>query len=328
MRFIHTADWQIGCADKDLNQVRIASLRNIPTAGIDFILVAGDTFEHPDVPHADLEATASVLRSIPCPVYLIPGNHDPGNPGGIWDKPIWSSIPNLHVLREPKPFAIPGATLLPCPLLSRFRSDDPTAWLADAPSQGLRIGIAHGNLQGIPGLGKSEPIATDIDQSAHLDYLALGHWHGLKGNSRVAYSGTHETSSFGEKNSGNVLIVEPGQKPQPFHTGRLKWLTIDKTIESWQTLEQELLAIPSPEHTNLRLILDGAISTEDRTSIERYKEAHPFWRLRVESDWLVPDVPFPPGLIERVGERLKQSNDPMSKRALLQLRLLAREVGL
>ena len=328
MRFIHTADWQIGTPDKALNEIRIASLGNIPTDDIDFILIAGDTFEHPEVPHADLEAVANVIRSFPCPVYLIPGNHDPGNPGGIWDKAIWTTLSNLQVLREPKPVAIPGATLLPCPLLSRFRSDDPTAWMADAPGDGIRIGIAHGNLQGVPGVGKSEPIFESIVDAARLDYLALGHWHGLKGTSKVAYCGTHETSSFGEKNSGHVLIVTPGQKPLPFKTSLLEWKTIARTIDNWQSLERELQAIPTPASTNLRLILDGAVSTEDQAAIEAYKSTHPFWRLRIESDWLVPDIAFPPGLIERVAGRLQQATDPMSQRALLQLRLLAREAGL
>ncbi len=328
MRFIHTADWQIGTSDKALNEIRIASLRNIPTEQIDFIVVAGDAFEHPDVPSNDLEAVASVMRSFPCPVYLIPGNHDPGNPGGIWDKTLWSTVPNLQVLREPKPLAIPGATLLPCPLLSRFRSDDPTAWMEGAPGEGLRIGIAHGNLSGIPGIGKSEPISEDIVEKARLDYLALGHWHGPKAKSNIAYSGTHETSSFGEKNSGHVLIVEPGHKPVPFRTGRLKWLTIERTIDNWKSLERELQMIATPADTNLRLILDGAVPIEDQAAIEAYKQAHPFWRLRIESDWLVPDLPFPPGLIDRVASRLQASTDPLSQRALLQLRLLAREAGL
>ncbi len=328
MRFIHTADWQIGTPDKALNEIRIAALRNIPTDDIDFILIAGDTFEDPEVPHADLEAVAAVIRSFPCPVYLIPGNHDPGNPGGIWDKAIWATVANLHVLREPKPLAIPGATLLPCPLLSRFRSDDPTAWMADSPGDGIRIGIAHGNLQGIPGIGKSEPIFESIVDKARLDYLALGHWHGPKAKANIAYCGTHETSSFGEKNSGNVLVVELGQKPIAVRTGRLNWLTIERTINNWQSLERELQALPTPAYTNLRLILDGTVSTEDQAAIEAYKSTHPFWGLRIDSDWLVPDLPFPPGLIQRVAGRLQQSTDPMSQRALLQLRLLGREAGL
>jgi hypothetical protein len=81
-------------------------------------------------------------------VYVIPGNHDPAIAASLWQHPSWNR-PNLNVSLEEVPIeAAPGVTLYPCPLTSKSSRIDPTAWIAQAGGSGVRIGLAHGTVQG------------------------------------------------------------------------------------------------------------------------------------------------------------------------------------
>ncbi len=51
----------------------------------------------------------------------------------------------------------------------------------------------------------------------------------------MAHSGTHETTKFGERDSGNVLVVEieshgKAAKIKPVKTGGLDWITISEEL--------------------------------------------------------------------------------------------------
>src|SRR5262249_16578763 len=124
-----------------------------------------------------------MLDSLPMPVYVLPGNHDPLLAGGVWDRAPWNQRTgrSLRLLDQAAPVAIGGATLLPCPVLRKTSLDDPTAWIAKAPRKNgsIRIGAAHGSLKRRDNLPADDHLidrhaASDLD----LDYLALGHWHG------------------------------------------------------------------------------------------------------------------------------------------------------
>ena len=102
--------------------------------------------------------------------------------------------------------------------------------------------------RGIPNGEPDYPIPRDAASRLGLDYLALGHWHSFArydaddGVCRMAYAGTHETTKFGERDSGNAVIVEIAQRGSPpkltrIKTGRLDWRTVERTIDQPQTLE-------------------------------------------------------------------------------------------
>ena len=88
MRFLHTADWQIGMratmlGDKGerVRAARLESARSVVECArrehVDFVVVAGDTFEHNGVERLKVREVAKMLGGAGCPVFLIPGNHDP-----------------------------------------------------------------------------------------------------------------------------------------------------------------------------------------------------------------------------------------------------------
>jgi len=256
MKFIHTADWQLGAkmlqAGPRASEAResrfraIERLLNLARAeDVDFILLAGDTFESPDIDDGVVRKAVSLLnRFDPIPVFVLPGNHDPFVPGGIWDRPSWERVgAHVRLLSEAEEVEVevevgPGACLYPCPLTQKRSSRDPTDWIPPraADDDRIRIGVAHGALDILPGDTTNFPIRPDRTEVADLDYLALGDWHGLMlDNPFSPYPGTIEGTSYGEKAPGHVLVVEiqeAGVRPilRPEKVGGLEWREIDAGI--------------------------------------------------------------------------------------------------
>ncbi|SPE42298.1 Metallophosphoesterase (fragment) [Candidatus Sulfopaludibacter sp. SbA3] len=192
MRFVHTADWQIGMkaahvgkAAERVRSARIETIRRIQhlarESNAEFVLVAGDTFEDHGVSRKLVGQVGDLLAGFDCPVYVIPGNHDPWTQGGVWDqaRDLWSK--RIQILVERSPIQIPGGLLYPCPLMQRWSDQDPTKWISAESAGGIRIGVAHGSLQAPLWEGQqNHPIAMDAAQRSELDYLALGDWHSVK----------------------------------------------------------------------------------------------------------------------------------------------------
>ena len=231
VKFLHAADLHLGLritrfeesACKRIGEARfeaIEKLRDTALAHeVDFIIIAGDVFDDHSVSRTIAERAFTLFegKEINCPVYIIPGNHDPLAPGGVWDRDPWTReqpTKHLQLLREPVPVQVPdlAVTLFPCPLRNRNSVNDPTAWIANHPrtpgDQTIRIGLGHGSLNILPDLPLDDHlIRKDAADAYSLDYLALGHWHkpllhaSADGAKRTAYSGTHEAMRF------------PGSKP-------------------------------------------------------------------------------------------------------------------
>ena len=111
MKFLHTADWQIGMkalqagsASSRVREARVECARRVIEVarahGVEFILVAGDTFENNAIERATVQKIGDILRAFDGPVFVLPGNHDPLEVGCVWEHPVWSSRPNVHVARN------------------------------------------------------------------------------------------------------------------------------------------------------------------------------------------------------------------------------------
>ncbi len=265
---IHSADWQIGkpygrVGDPDkrarLRLSRIEAIGRIAghCSGAAALVVAGDLFDSPTPAASDVSAVCAAIGAIPCPVLVIPGNHDHGGPGSIWHDAFFEQerlrrAPNLEVMLQRQPLELNDLVILPCPLLRRSDSLDPCNWLRQLdwralPADKPRLVIAHGSIQGFGGADLELSGASDADDEhpanannllkldphwlEQVDYLALGDWHGLKQvNEKAWYSGTPETDRFprhGDYRSGQVLRVElrRGQIPrvEALATGQLGW---------------------------------------------------------------------------------------------------------
>ena len=257
---MHSADWQIGkpyarVLDPDkrarLRQVRLEAIGRLADharqQAVQLVLVAGDLFDSPTPSSSDVSSVCAAIGAIPCPVLVIPGNHDHGAPGTVWHSSFFQAeqgrrAPNLQVLLERKVVELDSLLVLPCPLLRRSDSGDPCNWLNQVDWDGLpadkpRLVIAHGSVHGFGAEDLDAPASANnrlrLDGAwlDAVDYIALGDWHGLKQVSAKAwYSGTLEPDRFprsADYQAGQVLQVElrRGEPPklQPLATGGLGW---------------------------------------------------------------------------------------------------------
>jgi DNA repair exonuclease SbcCD nuclease subunit len=278
MRFVHTADWQIGKpfarigdAHKRslVQQARVEAVKRIGVAakenGAEFVLVAGDVFDSTSADKATVSATCSAIGAIGLPVLVIPGNHDHAGPGSVWEQDFFrreqaALAPNLVVLLEPEPHELETAVVLPCPLTRRVVVGDPTEWLrpasayASLPPDKPRIVLAHGSTQSFGGEwddeAESGPAGNLVDleriPAGEVDYVALGDWHGTKQvGPKAWYAGTPELDRFPKgsgHDAGNVLIVEArrGGAPrvEPTPVGRLNWVELAFDLASGGALDE------------------------------------------------------------------------------------------
>jgi len=336
VRFLHTADWQLGAklsllGDRahQARETRFASVGRIIELAreqdVDFILVAGDLFEDHAVGNNTVNRAVDMLARSSAPVYVLPGNHDPLVAGGIWDREVWRSRPDhIQLLDEPRPVQAGDALLLPCPLTQKRSRLDPTEWLASG-EQGsddmVRVGVAHGALD-VLGRDVNFPIAGDRAYDARLDYLALGDWHSVyHHDSRTHYSGTHEPTSFDERDPGKVLIAElsgPGAEPSvtEHRVGRLRWESRQISIEELTDIDDVVQAVSSidePEHAVLRLKLTGSADLAIQAEVDRLNDrlSDTVFHMEVDATALLPEATtdvvlrgLPEGPVLKAGEDL------------------------
>lgn len=292
VRFIHTADWQLGLKLRYLQPERAAQLRLFRFQTVraiaalardrqaDFVLVAGDVLDDNGLGRDNLQQTADALRSFGAlPVGLLPGNHDAATADSALKR--LELPPSVQVLAERAPVHFGDAVIYPCPLLRRHEMDDPTRWLPErAPGEAIRIALAHGGVINFA-IDTERPPPNLIDAGRVLakgfDYLALGDWHGtFRFNSRAWYSGAHEPTRFKESDPGAVLLVEidaPGAEPrvERIPVASTRWLTLDlELVEDGQVaqLRRRLDALEERSLTLLNLTLRGAISLAARDSLD------------------------------------------------------------
>ncbi len=343
MRFIHTADWQLGMkaahAGAAASKVREARLDTAKRIGelirkhsADFILIAGDTFDDNGVDRYLVQKTVDILAGYTAPVYIIPGNHDPLVPGSVWEHPAWHAAANVYVLKEKMPVEIPGGKLFPCPAYEKQSGGDPTAWIP-AEDNGIRIGLAHGTVEGIRQDEPDYPIPRDAARRSRLDYLAIGHWHSYAPyvsndkSIRMAYSGTHEPTKFGERDSGNVLLVEVqshGSVPvvTPIPVGALSWIQMNEKINApgeIQKLLQKIEGILNPGSSLLALSVKGLLFAQDHEQVNRIREviSSRFLYAAMDVAGLMPAPgdnvwinTIQQGPVHDVAVRLKELSDP------------------
>jgi hypothetical protein len=168
--------------------------------------------------------------------------------------------------------------------MARRSQEDPTAWVNTEGLEGIRVVVAHGNAGELMAEDGGFPIAIDTPERTHADYVALGHWHSTvqfrsNGAVRMAYSGTHETTRFGEPDSGNVLLVkipEPCSPPEVSvkRVGRLRWHQVgtSQTITAPGKLAEiarTLTQIPDPQDSLVEVALSGLLFECDRDEVAR-----------------------------------------------------------
>jgi DNA repair exonuclease SbcCD nuclease subunit len=296
VKILHTADWQIGrqysrfdpedaaplAAERYLVVERIARLAL--DRQVDAVVVAGDVFDSQTLKDLSIRRLFNSLSAFSGPWILLPGNHDAALAESIWTQArrLNAVPPNVHLALEAGtiPFADSDLVVLTAPLMQRHTFVDLTAWFdtAETPVGLIRIGLAHGSVQGLlaDDIDSPNPIAANRAETARLDYLALGDWHGLKSiDARTGYSGTPEQDRFKDNDAGHVLEVEisgPGAVPMvtPHRIGRYRWharpitLTVASDLDR---LAQDLATLGSDDVVDVSV--DGQADLAGRHRLQQ-----------------------------------------------------------
>jgi DNA repair exonuclease SbcCD nuclease subunit len=351
LTFLHTADWQLGkpfasiqeeTKRNRVQQARLQAVRNLANtakaSGASFILVAGDSFDSSQATKATVSAACAAIGSLKIPVLIIPGNHDHGGAGSIWEQEFFKRerelAPNLRVLLTPQPVILENAIIFPAPLLRRHEAGDPTAWIRTAleditlPPDLPRIVLAHGTIQGFGSSQEDDDgvstVVNWIDLSRlpldQLDYVALGDWHGTKQvGPKAWYSGTPEIDRFpkGEGNDpGNLLqvTVSRGHPPvvEKIPSSQFLWKELafrfsdDASFDLFTALLDETIGQRGDEHL-LLLSLDGSLGIEASGRLENILESWDSRLLRLKLDHRVTIAPT----YEEIIALTQRADDPL-----------------
>ena len=218
---------------------------------------------------------------------FIPGNHDPALADSAWTRPepflarrttcIWP-----WNRKNRCPSGTGGHACCRPVLGRRHEIDDLTAWFdrAETRDGAIRVGLAHGRSRNSCRAASESPnpVAASRAESARLDYLALGDWHGtLRVDDRTWYSGTPEADRYQSSDPGNALVVTIGGSGAPpdvekVRTGHFAWRTAAMEIRNASDVEAmdrtiaELGPEPGPRLL-LKLRLEGAIDLAARAGL-------------------------------------------------------------
>ncbi len=296
-RFIHSADLHLGRrfgnlpdeARGRLVEARHQIIPRLIRAARDHharhILVAGDLFDTETPTDTVWQQALAAMGADPeVAWWIIPGNHDSLGAESLWKRFKERAGGNVHLIETAAPIDIaPGVVLLPAPLPRRFPGRDLTEWMAgcETDPRALRIGLAHGAIRDFSedGQGAEGIIPPDRAQTARLDYLALGDWHGrIAVGHRCWYAGSPERDGFRHPGLGTcnaVTIAGPGAVPEvvAVETGAFTWAEEDLPLLPGQSAAAALGALmpagPALRRDHLmRFVASGRATLAERAALE------------------------------------------------------------
>jgi DNA repair exonuclease SbcCD nuclease subunit len=301
MRFLHTADWQLGMTRHFLAgdaQPRYSAARRDAVAGLgalaaevraEFVVVAGDVFEHNQLAPRVIGQSLEAMRAIGIPVYLLPGNHDPLDASSVYTSALFTAErpDNVTVLDRAGVHQVrPGLEIVAAP----WRSKAPTTDLVAEALHGLtpgpvtRILVAHGGVDVLdpdrdkPSLIRLAGLEDALARGA-IHYVALGDKHSLTkvGDSgRVWYSGSPEVTNFDdvESDPGHVLVVDVDENTvtvEPRDIGHWRFVTMHRQVDTSRDiadLDMNLDLMTEKDRTVVRLALTGSLTVTDRAALD------------------------------------------------------------
>lgn len=305
MRFLHTADWQLGMTRHFLAgdaQPRYSAARRDAVAGLgalaaevgaEFVVVSGDVFEHNQLPPKVVGQSLEAMRAIGIPVYLLPGNHDPLDASSVYTSALFTAErpDNVVVLDRAGVHQVrPGLEIVAAPWRSKVPTTDLVGdVLDDLPAAAVtRVLVAHGGVDILdpdrdkPSLIRLAKVDDALTRGA-VHYVALGDKHSLTqvgGSGRVWYSGSPEVTNFDnvESDPGHVLIVDIDEAdPQravsvtPRHVGSWRFVTIHRQVDTSRDiadLDMNLDLMTEKDRTVVRLALTGSLTVTDRAALD------------------------------------------------------------
>jgi DNA repair exonuclease SbcCD nuclease subunit len=305
MRFLHTADWQLGMTRHFLAgdaQPRYSAARRDAVAGLgalaaevgaEFVVVSGDVFEHNQLAPQVIGQSLEAMRAIGIPVYLLPGNHDPLDASSVYTSALFTTErpDNVVVLDRAGIHQVrPGLEIVAAPWRSKAPTTDLVAEVLEdlSPASVTRVLVAHGGVDVLdpdrdkPSLIRLAGLDDALARGA-VHYVALGDKHSLTevGNSgRVWYSGSPEVTNFDdvESNPGHVLVVEIDESDSrgavsvtARDVGHWRFVTLHRQVDTSRDvadLDMNLDLMTEKDRTVVRLALTGSLTVTDRAALD------------------------------------------------------------
>lgn len=304
IRFIHSADWQIGMTRHFLDDDgqarfteareqairRIAAIADAQRAA--FVVVAGDVFDANILGARVVWRALEALSEISVPVYLLPGNHDALDSVSLYRQPefLRRKPASVTVLDTTEIRTIaPGVELVGVPLRSRKPSRDLVGEVvAGLPSKSagtVRIVVGHGQPNTMALDASAIPIEIEVVEQAiqqrRMDFLALGDRHSTTSvgdTGRIWFAGAPEPTDYDETDAGNVLLVDLDEhtcsvKVEP--TGQWQFILLRLDLlpgRSVAIVEAALSTITDPAHRIVKLELIGTITVSEKIAVDRLVE--------------------------------------------------------
>lgn len=294
--FVHSSDLHLGKPfgrfGEDLRarlrEARHQKIARLATharrVGATHVLLAGDSFDaETPPPHIVRQAIRAFAQEHDIAWVVLPGNHDSLLATELWARFQKECPENVTLaLAEGVTELAPGVALLSAPCPVRHAGRDLTEWMdaAETPPGTLRIGLAHGPIQGF---GEEDAprdiVAPDRARRARLDYLALGDWHGrLAVAPNCHYPGTPEADSFKHDRAAcalHVALTAPGAPPTvtEIETGDISWIGLSLDFRPGDDprahLDRALPAAGGRRDALVDLTALGRLSLAERARLDR-----------------------------------------------------------
>jgi DNA repair exonuclease SbcCD nuclease subunit len=339
LKILASADYHLGMkfagypsVQKKLTEARFFSLRGLVEtandAGCDLFLVAGDLFDRVSVSSKDVVRAAELLKGFQGSlVAVLPGNHDfySGKASSLWSRFKESAGDRILLLQDSRIYDLNHYDLKillyagPCD--SKHSKSNAISWLKDPAVEGtqaeargedLRVGVAHGSIEGISpdAQGVYFPMTHEQLDEAPVDLWIIGHTHRqhppdaeVTGEAfpLVLIPGTSEPDGFDCRHGGTAWMIEADNNRQirleSLSTGTYGFIREEHNFESGRDLQRFLKQLQSgePARTLLRLKLNGRLETEQLLDLRQQL-------VEAEKSYFYANIDDS-GLLERIGER-------------------------
>lgn len=296
IKIFHTGDFHLdspfSACDVKQSDIRRAELRNSFSAslmkakadGCDLVLIAGDLFDCGYVTAETVKMTFIAIEKCALPVVVTPGNHDPFERNGIYDR--LEKPENLFVFSSNElsrlDFNEIGVSVHGYAFTSdRLDVSPVTPEKIDLHPTNANVLLAHGDIYSP--ISKYAPISPSVIEASGFDYVALGHIHKAEvptrmGRALVSYCGFPEGRGFDELGFGGAIEVTIDRTTNAVSTERVTLSSRRYMIESVDVtgagssrdlvsaIERFVSESGFGKETSLRIFLTGAVSPD--TSFE------------------------------------------------------------
>lgn len=305
VRFVHTADWQLGMtrhflgpeAQAQFDLARTDVIGRIGAVarehGAAFVVVGGDVFETNHVERRVVVRALEAMGAAEVPFYLLPGNHDPLDAASVLRSATFRAHrpPNVHVLDSAGPVSVaPGVEVVAAPWSSKRPLSDlcRDACTDLVPDGTIRVLVGHGAVDvlspdptdpALIGLAPAEAALAD----GRIHYVALGDRHSttsVGASGRVWYAGAPEPTADDEVDPGNVLLVELSAdaatvEARPVGTWRfLRHAAALDSAADVEALADWLGQVPAKDRTIVKLSFVGSLSLSAAARLDEVLDHH------------------------------------------------------